>query len=81
MIDLASELSKVCTEAAQDGVDFPTIWETLLKKHQLVVGPPVQTFEDERPHLDMPLSNGFCLRYCSSSNDFSIYRGRRHRAF
>lgn len=81
MIELASELSKACTAAARQGADFPTIWETLLRKHTLVVGPPVQTFEDEQPHLDVRLSNGFCLRYSSGTNDFSLHRSRHHRAF
>ncbi len=77
----ADRLAEQCTQAARDGADFPTIWETLLRRNELVVGPPVQSFEDERPHLDVRLSNGLCLRYSSGSNDFSLHRGRYHRAF
>jgi hypothetical protein len=38
-----------CSRAARGGVEFPTIWDSILRSHSLVAGPPIETFEDERP--------------------------------
>ena len=81
MMNAASKLAELCTQAARDGIEFPVIWDTILRKNGLVIGPPVQTFEDGRPHLEIRLSNGYWLRYCSQSNDFSLRRAALHRAF
>ena len=81
MNQAADRLAEQCTQAARDGVDFPSIWDSILKKHTLVISPPVQTFEDERSHLDIRLRNGFWLRYCARSNDFSLRRAALNRCF
>ena len=70
-----------CTQAARDGVEFPAIWDSILRSHSLVESPPIETFEDERPHLEVRLRNGYWLRYCAHSNDFSLRRARLHRSF
>lgn len=77
----ADGLVRECTEAARDGVDFPAIWDAILSKHNLVSSPPVQTFDDEQPHLEVRLRNGYWLRYCARSNDFSLRRAAQHRCF
>lgn len=81
MIQTADGLVEQCTQAAREGVAFPAIWEQILKKHSLVASPPVRTFEDELPHLDIRLRNGFWLRYSARSNDFSLRRAMLHRSF
>lgn len=81
MQQTADSLVQACTQAAREGAEFPTIWDSILRTHNLVVGPPIQTFEDEQPHLDIRLSNGFWLRYCARSNDFSLRRAALHRSF
>jgi hypothetical protein len=50
--ETANDLVLKCTAIARDGAAFPTVWEAVLKTNALVVGPPVQTFDDEeRPQL------------------------------
>lgn len=77
----AHTLVATCTQAAQDGVEFPIIWDSILKRHSLVASPPIQTFDEELPHLDVRLSNGYWLRYSQRTNDFSLRRARLHRSF
>jgi hypothetical protein len=81
MNQIAFGLTRACTKAAHEGVAFPLIWESILKKHRLVASPPVQTFEDELTYLDVRLRNGYWLRYCARSNDFSLRRAMLHRSF
>lgn len=81
MIQTADGLVEQCTQAVREGIEFPAIWESILRKHSLVVSPPVQTFEDELTHLDVRLRNGYWLRYCARSNDFSLRRATLHRSF
>jgi hypothetical protein len=77
----AEFLMDACTRAAREGAEFATIWDSILRTHALVVSPPIQTFDDEQPHLDVRLRNGFWLRYCARSNDFSLRRAALHRCF
>lgn len=81
MNQTADGLVERCAEAARNGIEFPEIWETILSKDSLVASPPVQTFDDERSHLEIRLRNGYWLRYCAHSNDFSLRRAALHRAF
>ena len=81
MNQTAEGLVEQCRQAAHEGVEFPVIWEHILRTHSLVASPPVRTFEDELSHLDVRLSNGYWLRYCVRSNDFSLRRANLHRAF
>jgi hypothetical protein len=54
----------------------------VLKKNALVVGPPVQTFDDEeRPQLEIRLINGRRLIYKSDSNEYSVSLPPRYRPF
>jgi hypothetical protein len=78
----AEFLMDACTRAACEGAEFAAIWDSILRTHELVASPPIQTFDDdERPHLDVRLRNGFWLRYCARSNDFSLRRATLHRSF
>ena len=36
--ETASDLVRKCVAAMQDGTDFPTVWDTVLKGHVLVIG-------------------------------------------
>ena len=80
MNQIASGLTRACTQAARGGVTFPLIWESILQKHRLVASPRVQTFEDELAHLDVRLRNGYWLRYCARSNDFALRCAMLHRS-
>ena len=82
MAETANDLVFRCTAIARGGSDFPTVWETLLKSHALVVGPPIQTFDDEeRPQLEIRLVNGQRLSYKSDSNEYSVLSTPHRRPF
>jgi hypothetical protein len=55
---MTTDLLAKCTAAKRDGADFPTIWQTILKGHPLVIGPPVQRLEGEEAVLEVSLING-----------------------
>jgi hypothetical protein len=42
------DLAIRCSAAARSGADFPSVWNSVLKGHPLVVSPPVRTFSDDR---------------------------------
>jgi len=80
--ETANDLVLKCTAIARDGADFPTVWEAVLKKNALVVGPPVQTFDDEeRAQLEIRLISGQRLVYKSDSNEYSVSLPPRYRPF
>jgi hypothetical protein len=81
MQQTADSLVQACTQAAREGAEFATIWDSILKGHSMVASPPIETFDDEQPHLEIRLRNGFWLRYCARSNDFSLRRAMLHRCF
>ena len=66
------ELARVCTDAVPRGNDFPTIWNTLLKKHPLVEVIPQQRLEGNRSFLDIRLITGERLVFESEGKRFSI---------
>jgi hypothetical protein len=41
-----------------NGVDFPTLWYTVIKPHPCVVGVPVQRLAGDRTYLEIPLLRG-----------------------
>ena len=77
----ARALVAECTQAAQAGAEYSVIWDSILKRHSLVAGPPIETFEEALPHLEVRLHNGYWLRYSASTNDFSLRRAKLHRCF
>ena len=80
MAETANDLALKCTAAARDGADFSTVWDTMLKGHALVIGPPIQTFDDEeRPQLEIQLINGQRLVYKSS--EYFVWWAPRRRPF
>ena len=70
--ETASHLAHECTGAVRDGEDFPTIWNTMLKGHALVVGIPVQRFEGTRSLLVIPLQTGQWLVFDGDAKEFSV---------
>jgi hypothetical protein len=82
--ETANDLVLKCTATARDGANFPTVWETVLKRHPLVVGPPNQTFDfddEERPQLEITLVNGQRLVYKSASNEYAVSLPPHRRPF
>jgi hypothetical protein len=69
---MPKNLVRKCEAATHDGLDFPTIWETVLRRHPLVLGPPIQTYRNELPHLEIPLITGQHLVYNTSTKIYLV---------
>jgi hypothetical protein len=72
--ETAKELLENCVMAAREGADFPTIWQTVLRRHPLVAGPPIQGVESGRICLKIPLVTREWLVFDSASKEFSLVR-------
>ncbi len=72
MYETARELLGKCVEAMRQGADFPTVWNTLIKGHPSVMGPPVQHLEGDRLQLRVALISGERLVFDSGAKEFSI---------
>jgi hypothetical protein len=68
---LSDDLLRQCRAAIQES-DFPTVWETLLRRHRLVVGPPVQYLNGEKAELHVRLMTGEQLVFDSAAKTFWI---------
>ena len=53
-----NDLVQSCNDAMRTGVDFPTLWHTVIKPHPSVVGVPVQRLDGNRTYLEIPLLRG-----------------------
>lgn len=61
--ETASDLLKRCIEARERGASFPDVWNTVLKRHPLVAGMPVQRMESEVALLEIPLVSGLHILF------------------
>lgn len=61
--DRVIDVLQKCVAARQKSADFPTIWNTILKGHPLVSGPPVQGIAAGEARLEVPLITGQRLIY------------------
>lgn len=66
----AEDLLARCVTVRQRGEDFPTIWNNILRRHPLVLGPPVQVIATPDPMLRIQLVNGQSL--CFQNGTFSL---------
>lgn len=66
----AEELLTLCERGRADGLDFPTIWNLILKKHPLVNGLPGHKIKDGEVLIVVRLLNGREL--LSSIRGFSL---------
>jgi hypothetical protein len=55
---ISDDLVRHCNEAMRSGLDFPTLWHTVIKAHPSVVGVPVQRLDSNRTYLEIPLLRG-----------------------
>jgi CDGSH iron-sulfur domain-containing protein 3 len=74
-VDTTHELLLACNEAARAGLDFPTVWNTLLAKHRSVIGPPIQSFGERGPLLEIRLISGQRIVYHSEANEYTMAFG------
>jgi hypothetical protein len=57
------DLLEICIAARARGMDFPTLWKTILKTSRLVVGNPVQMHAGGKPALKIRLVTNQHLLY------------------
>ena len=57
----AQELVMKCNDALRSGVDFPTLWHTIIKPHPTVAGVPLQRWDGHLTYLEIPLLRGDCI--------------------
>jgi hypothetical protein len=68
----AKDLARRCTEVLRKGDDFPTVWQTLLKRHPLVEGIPRQRLDGNRSLLEIRLITGERLVFDGDAKRFSV---------
>ena len=68
----ANDLARLCTDVVRKGEDFPTVWQTLLKGHPLVVGISRQRLDGNRSLLEIPLITGERLLFDGDAKRFSV---------
>jgi hypothetical protein len=57
----AQDLVTKCNDALGSGIDFPTLWHTVIKPHPTVAGVPIQRWDGYHTYLEIPLLRGDCL--------------------
>jgi hypothetical protein len=71
------DLLAICVAERARGVDFPTLWNTVLKASRLVVGNPIQVHEDGKPTLKIRLVTNQALLY--ADDRFSLVKASPQR--
>jgi hypothetical protein len=64
------DLLEICIAARGRGMDFPTLWNSILKPSRLVVGNPVQVHENGQPTLKIRLVTSQYLAF--AANKFAL---------
>lgn len=67
-----SDLARRCTGLVRQGKDFPTIWELVLKGHQLMGGIPRQRMDGKRALLEVWLATGQRLVFDGDAKEFRL---------
>jgi hypothetical protein len=62
------DLIALCRDSQAAGLDFPTLWNEVLKPHPLVIGPPVQTVRDGRIRMEVRLITGAVIAFDTDTN-------------
>ena len=57
----ARDLIRCCEDASREGADFPAIWHTIIKRHPMVRGVPIQRLNGHGTYLEVPLITGQSL--------------------
>jgi hypothetical protein len=52
------DLVEKCNEAMRLGIDFPTLWHTIIKCDPNVMGPPLQRLDGNHTYLEIALLRG-----------------------
>lgn len=68
----SDDLVRSCNEAMRSGIDFPTLWHTIIKPHPTVIGVPVQRLDGSRSYLEIPLLRGDWLVVDTENRTISL---------
>lgn len=68
----SADLARKCTDLIRGGNDFPTIWNTCLSAHPLVMGLPQQRLSGGSTLLDIKLMTGEKLVFHGDARRFAI---------
>jgi hypothetical protein len=69
---MGRELATRCTGMVRKGEDFPTVWSTVLKHHDLVHGAPVPKLNNGRPIIEIRLTTGERLVFDGEARKFCL---------
>jgi hypothetical protein len=67
-----SDLARRCNDMLKAGKDFPTIWGSVLKTHQLIAGIPRQRMVGKRALLEVWLVTGQRLVFDGDVKEFRL---------
>jgi len=71
-VAMPTNLLQRCRAACAAGVDFPTVYKTVIASDRLRPGMPTQATDGTRTWLEMTLSSGGRLVYHSSLNEYEL---------
>ena len=63
-----ADLIALCQAGQAAGLDFPTLWNEVLKPHPMVIGPPVQTVRGGRIRMEVRLITGAVIAFDTDTN-------------
>ena len=69
---MPASLLAECLAARDRGADFPTIYQTVIRKHPLFAGVPTTATDGKAIWLEVGLRSGQKLIYRSTENEFSL---------
>ena len=70
---MPANLVERCIAARNGGADFPTVWQTVLRRDPLVGGIPMQTINDGRVQLEIRLLTGQRFIFDADANGYSLW--------
>ncbi len=62
-----ADLLQRCRAGRAAGMDFPTLWQDVLKPDPLVIGPPVQTVRDGAIRMEVRLITGGVIAFSTDN--------------
>jgi hypothetical protein len=68
----SQDLAQLCTELVRNGNDFPTVWETVLKRNALINSVRQSRMEGSRPVLEIRLITGERLVFDGEAKKFNV---------
>lgn len=70
MVAIADQLVAACEKARAAGVDFPTVWRTILRPNPLVIGLPNHEISKGEAQIVVSLRTG--QKICSAVTGYTL---------